>query len=275
MNDDTAKTMRERSPSFPIISLKSAVERLEKFEATFGRHPAPYKKAGMAWGIKEGSSQANQILAALKAFGFLDYQGSGNERQAFISEMGRTYLRAQQDNIKKDVLRKAALKPKQFAKFWPDWKSDRPIDPVCLDELVLTHGFNDNAAPTFLRVYDETMAFAGLTDPDKITDDFDEDGDDIPEDGFPETCSPTPLPEPLPKPSPTSVPRPNHKALTKGFELLENERVLTSGLLSKNTRFKVIVEGTISVKEIDRLIAKLEFDKEILADEGGEEDLGC
>ncbi|MGA9884039.1 MAG: hypothetical protein WBQ34_10000 [Candidatus Acidiferrales bacterium] len=44
------------------------------------------------------------------------------------------------------------------------------------------------------------------------------------------------------------------------------ERELTMGLLSKSASFRLIVSGDVGVKEIDRLIAKLQLDKEILAD---------
>lgn len=164
----TEKTPVDRSPSFPVIPLKTSIKRLEQFENKFGRHPSPFKKAGLAWGMKEGSGQANRVLAALKAFDLLKYQGAGDSRTIAISENGRTYLRAQQDNIKKDVLKKAALKPKAIAKFWPEWGADRPVDEICLDDLVLTHGYNENAAPLFLRIYDQTIAYAGLSTHDKI-----------------------------------------------------------------------------------------------------------
>ena len=49
-------------------------------------------------------------------------------------------------------------------------------------------------------------------------------------------------------------------------KIMEGERELTSGLLSRDTRFRLIVSGEIGVKEIERLIKKLELDKEILAD---------
>jgi hypothetical protein len=44
------------------------------------------------------------------------------------------------------------------------------------------------------------------------------------------------------------------------------ERELTMGLLSKEASFRLIVSGSIGVKEIERLIKKLELDKEILAE---------
>lgn len=47
---------------------------------------------------------------------------------------------------------------------------------------------------------------------------------------------------------------------------MEGERELTTGLLSKEASFRLIVNGNIGEKEIDRLIAKLTIDKEILAE---------
>jgi len=53
---------------------------------------------------------------------------------------------------------------------------------------------------------------------------------------------------------------------------MDEERELTTGLLSKEASFRLIVSGHIGVKEIERLIKKLEFDKEILTDESAEPD---
>ncbi len=44
------------------------------------------------------------------------------------------------------------------------------------------------------------------------------------------------------------------------------ERELTKGILAKDSSFRLIAAGNIGVKEIERLIKKLELDKEILAD---------
>jgi hypothetical protein len=48
---------------------------------------------------------------------------------------------------------------------------------------------------------------------------------------------------------------------------MANERKLKTGLLSKDSSFRMIVSGKIGVKEIERLIQHLQFDKEILADQ--------
>lgn len=165
---DESSVRRGRSPSFPFVPLETAISQLKKLEGKFGRHPIPVKKAGLAWKLKEGSSQAFQTLAALKSFGFLKYEGSGDDRKASLTDNARTYLRAQQEHIKKDIIREAALKPKEIAKYWADWKTDPPPVEVRLDELGLKANYTGEGAKAFLKVYDETIAYAGLTESDKI-----------------------------------------------------------------------------------------------------------
>jgi hypothetical protein len=63
---------------------------------------------------------------------------------------------------------------------------------------------------------------------------------------------------------------PPHEAAGKQRErliLMEGERELTTGMLAKDASFRLIVNGKIGVKEIERLIQKLQIDKEILADQ--------
>ena len=72
------KVSKDRSPSFPFIPLATAIERLEAFEKKFGRHPAPAGKVGLAWDMKEKSSQADQTLAALKSDMRTIFEASGH-----------------------------------------------------------------------------------------------------------------------------------------------------------------------------------------------------
>ena len=214
-------------------------------------HPRPVAVGLPSRGYKGDTSQAQQTLAALKAFGLLEYKGSGPKRSVMISDFARTFLRANQESLKESVLKDIALTPKWIARMWGQWGVDRHPDEVCLDELVLQHKFTENAAALFLRVYDETIAYAGLADSDKIDPKIEghpdvEDGDDGNDDH-------TPPPPPPP-------------AKEKGAVLEMGERELTTGLLSKEAGFRLIVHGKIGPKEIERLIAKLELDKEILAD---------
>ena len=56
------------------------------------------------------------------------------------------------------------------------------------------------------------------------------------------------------------------KTMATPSKMVAGERELTTGLLSKSASFRLIVNGDVGVKEIERLIAKLQLDKEILAD---------
>lgn len=165
---EPVKAKRDRSPAYPFISLKTAMDRLSAFEAKFGRHPAPLEKAGIAWDLKPDSSQAAQTLSAMKYFGLLEYAGSTEHRAAVITEQARNYLRTQQATLKADMLKSFALKPKSMQNYWAKWNADRPIDEICLDELMLKDSYTEVAAKLFLRVYDETIAFSGLAQADKI-----------------------------------------------------------------------------------------------------------
>jgi hypothetical protein len=261
-NRPTPKASKDRSPSFPFIPLKIAIERLEAFEKKFGRHPTPFVKVGLAWGLKEKSSQADQILAALRSFGLVRYEGMGKERQASLTEEGRTYIRAQQDSVKRQILKQSALRPKIIRKFWTTWGPDRPPDEVALDQLTLKNSFTDAGAKNFLSVYDATIAYAGLTAYDKF--------EGIEEDVEGESEEVVHVESPYKSDDSTGI---VDKQQKKKVHLMAGERELTTGLLSKDANFRLIVSGNVGVKEIERLIKKLELDKEILAEQDtGEEE---
>ena len=191
------KAARERSPSFPFISLRVAISRLIAFEQTFGRHPVPLEKVGLAWKMKEASSQANQTMAAMKSFGLIDYKS----RTAVMTEDGRNYLRAQQESIRSEIVKRCALKPKVIHTFWQLWGADRPIDVICIDDLVLKNKFTESAASTFLRVYDETVLFENLGVDDQIEEEIDDEGEEFLSESTPKLLVDS---EPMP---PAAVPR--------------------------------------------------------------------
>lgn len=239
---------RDRSPAYPIIPLEAALERLVQFEAHFKRSAARPEKVGDAWGLK-AKAHADRFAAALRYFGLIEYQVAGQGRQIVVSDEGRKYLRAQQEQTKREVVKAAALRPKQIAKFWGEWGADRPADAACLDELVLKNGFSEAGARDFLKVYDATISFAKLSPSDKVVEEQVNDANDD-DDG-------------------KSPPPPLKRQEAK--KIMDGERELTTGLLSKNASFRLIVSGDVGVKEIERLIAKLELDKEILADNANDE----
>jgi hypothetical protein len=245
-NGTEVKT-RDRSPSFPFIPLKTAVERLEAFEKKFSRHPTPAAKAGLAWGLREKSSQADQTLAALKSFGLVKYEGMGPARQVSLTLEGRNYLRALQDSIKRQILKQCALRPRIIRKFWAIWQDDRPPDEVALDSLVMEHRFSDGGARSFLRVYDDTISFAGLSVSDKIEPDLRENDDD-PEDGDPQP--------PPPPPAPGKV------------KLMEGERIVFTEESTPLQYVKLVASGVVDESLLDAIEDYVKRQKKRLAHKG-------
>jgi hypothetical protein len=243
-------TQRDRSPAYPNIPLKAAVDRLIEFDAHFKRSPARPEKIGDAWGIK-CKAYVDRTTAALRYYGLLEYQGAGKDRHIITSDWGKAYLRSAQEETKRTVIKKAALLPKQIAFFWNQWGTDRPADAACLDDLMFKHKFGEAGARDFLKVYDATITFAGLTSSDKpdlnagVSEEEDAEGNGQDGDN--------------PPPPPLGV----------KVKIMAGERELTTGLLAKDASFRLIVSGNIGVKEIERLIQKLEIDKDILADQDG------
>ena len=163
---------RDRSPAYPLMPLEEALERLAEFEIHFKRTSVTLDRVGAAWSIKS-RAHSSRIAAALRYFGLFDYQESEGDRRIVISEQGRKYLLAQQDDIRREVVKTAALCPRAIATFWNLWGEDRPSDASCLDQMMFEHSFSGSGARKFLKVYDATISFAGLSKSDR---------DDPPED---------------------------------------------------------------------------------------------
>ncbi|MGH6850338.1 MAG: hypothetical protein ACREDD_07815 [Methylocella sp.] len=306
------KGQRDRSPSFPFIPLETAIERLSEFEAHHRRAAVTVNRIGPAWAMKAGTSQAQQTLAALKAYGLLESQRGPNGSEVSISEEGRTYLLAQQDSIKRQVLERAAIKPKQIELYWRKWGADRPKDAACLDALCLDGGqFSKDGAEKFLKVYDATIAFAKLSESDKR--DQVTKGDDPPPLAVAvgdlvqiEIGGVFQLPQPaciraiqdhegkkwvFVEGSETGIPMEQAVVQAKGalqaavaatpprlpeskpeIAIQKNEREWLRGQLSKETTYRLIVTGDLGPKEIGKLIKLLTAQQAVLSDDEDEDE---
>jgi hypothetical protein len=173
MQEDTDKARKERSPSFPFISLKKAVERLREMADAHRRNQARMVTVGVTWGYAAKSSGLLQTVAALKAFGLIDDIGGGPDRKIQVSDLGWRILHDARPGALETAIREAALKPRLIAEYVAQWVPARPSDAHCLSELQLDRGFNDVAAKLFLKVFDETISYANLKNGDNLSPVFD------------------------------------------------------------------------------------------------------
>jgi hypothetical protein len=257
---DEVGKKRDRSPPFPFIGLSKSVERTAQLFAKAKRAEVCLADAASDWGTSSKSSMALQTIGALLAFGLIEASGSGENRKIKVSEPARRILEDSRPGIREHLLAEAALKPKLISEYAERWKDGRPDDHHSISQLKFDSHLTNEAASKFLRVFDETIRFARG-----------EEGDILPDDGGkPRHVPPEKRSEPhslrLPDKAPLRQDPLPKRLERKGVDLMEGERELTTGLLSKDASFRLIVSGTIGEKEIDRLIAKLTIDKEILAE---------
>lgn len=171
-----------RSPAYPSIDLKSAIERARQFYSAEKRAAANVKVASEHWGYSFTSSGGKQAIAALLAFGLMEDEGSGDQRKVKLTELAlRIILDERQDSKERDeAIRRAALMPKIHQEILTKWPT-LPSDANLRHYLVLDRKFNENVVGDFIREIRNTIAFAKLHESD-ITSPIDENKQETPSD---------------------------------------------------------------------------------------------
>lgn len=167
---------RGRSPSFPFIPLKKAIERAETVAEHFKRYSTRTSDIASKWDYRPKSSGHLQTLAALKAYGLIEYVDGGKDRKVKLTDLAWRLLFDQRPGERERARREAGRTPKFIAEYLERWRDGRPDDSHCISELTFDRGFTTEAAKNFLSVFDETKSFAKLGDSDKMVEqDEDED----------------------------------------------------------------------------------------------------
>lgn len=190
-NEDGGR--KERSPSYPFISLPKALERARAFSDAHKRSPTRLASAAETWGYAPTSSGLLQTASALKAFGLLEDLGKGAERKVQLTDLAQRILHDARPGAKEAAIKEAALRPRLFAEYADKWLPERPSDSHCLSELRLDRGFTEVASRMFLRSFDETVTYANL----KIGDNSSLSSQDTENDVRPEFLPSKPAPLPV------------------------------------------------------------------------------
>jgi hypothetical protein len=249
---ETASDVRSAGTRFPFINLEKAIGRARQlFDADQKGREMPIISAFEVWGYSLKSSGGHQTIAALKIYGLIK-KSSSDSRKIGLTDLALRYFRDEREEEKQKVARHFALAPKLMAALWADWHTTPPADTIARSHLKAERGLNDHGARTLLAIYKENLVFAGLKADDKPIDPVEGDHDDELVEGG-------------------GIEIPPSNPARREAKLMDGERELTTGLLSKDAKFRLIVSGPVGVKEIERLIRKLELDKEILAEQEDDE----
>jgi hypothetical protein len=153
--------MAKRSPNYPGVDLKFAVERAERLWASQQAHAAANQVVMTNLGYTPRSGAGSVTYGALKRFGLLeDVEG----RRAKLSDLGVTIVRGETTGQRDyEKLREAALMPLLHKEMWEQYGAELPTDSVIEFDLE-QKGFTSGGASDFLGEWKRTMAFARLAD---------------------------------------------------------------------------------------------------------------
>lgn len=169
---------RFRSPPYPAIPLSKAIERVKELHGKALHHSVSIKVVADAWDYGIKSSGLWAAAAALLQFGLLSDEGTGSSRKFTLTESAIRIIRDPNPESEKrrELIKQAALSPKVFKELWAAFG---PTVTTLSDVVLKSHltvdrqdsglaSYSDNAADEVIRVFKESIAFAGLSDSDSL-----------------------------------------------------------------------------------------------------------
>ena len=158
---ESPKRKRQRSPNYPAIGLRNAVERLHVLYREDGRPGAPLETAVKHFGFGSAHGQALTIVSALKKFGLIEDRNGRIVPTTLainIEEFGPEHPRHQ------EAVREAALKPEIYAALVEQYREHGrlPSEDSLRGELVADKGFNPRAVSDFIADFRDSLEYAGL-----------------------------------------------------------------------------------------------------------------
>ncbi len=145
-----------RSPSYPNMPLREAIESIGKIEKLYRSSPVDRLEAAKLIGYTALSGPANKALAALAAYGLLDRAGKGEAR---VTERARDILHANSQEERIARIMQAAMEPALFRELRERFEGVT-VPP---EEGVITYlnrqEFNPNAVRPAAKAFLETMSY--------------------------------------------------------------------------------------------------------------------
>jgi len=171
------KKKKVRSPSYPSIHLRAALERAEQLYEVERRHRAPVSTILSHWGYSAKSGSGMVVLAALKKFNLIDDHGRGDDRTAQLTSEALDIIQDKREGSRERAaaIQSLALAPTINRDLWDRFARDGALasDDNILFYLVREKTFSEEAAAACLEQFKETISFAGLLDSDIVDADDD------------------------------------------------------------------------------------------------------
>jgi hypothetical protein len=158
------KRPRGRSPNYPGLDLETAIQRARTLYDRERTNVAHFDTIIRHWGYQAASGSARVTYAALRHYGLLTDEGSGDRKRARLSDLALRIVQDSRPNSpeRQAALQEAALTPSIHREVWDDYQGALPSDDNLRYTLIRERGFTENGAEEFIREFRDTIAFAGL-----------------------------------------------------------------------------------------------------------------
>lgn len=166
-----SKPKRGRSPNYPGVALGEAIERARSLYRAETRNTAPVDAILGHWGYSPKSGPGWSVLAALKKFGLLVDEGSGQSRKARLTDDALAIILDEREDStdRQAIIQRAALLPVLHATLRKEFPDSLPSDASLRFKLLREHGFTQSGATEFIEEFKSTLAYAGLLNDGKLS----------------------------------------------------------------------------------------------------------
>lgn len=145
-------TSKARSPSYPAIGLKEAIEKADAVYRNDYQNQVPRAVAAKHMGYASLNGKSLGVLSALLKFGLLEGRGDSTR----VSDLALKILaHAPGEPDRADAIREASSRPELFAELDKRYPDGRGSD-AAIRSYLLTQKFIPQAADSALRSYRET-----------------------------------------------------------------------------------------------------------------------
>lgn len=166
------KPKQGRSPAYPSIDLKKALQKAADLHEAEGTYAVPMASAFAAWGYGAKSSGGRETRSAMRYFGLITLEGDGDKGKVKLSEKAlRVLLDKREDETEKmRLIRELALTPVIHKTLLEQFPHGLKSDATVQHFLIFDQGFNQGAAAEVVTEFRATADYAGLYKPDNISD---------------------------------------------------------------------------------------------------------
>jgi hypothetical protein len=151
---------KQRSPNYPSISLKDAIDKVRKIYEAEHTHVTSREVVARDLGYNSLNGASLPIIGSLKRYQLLEDAGEGLK----ISEDAVTILELPETEPQRiEAVRRAAFAPSFFQELWQEFGGKLPSD-ANLRHYLIRKKFLPKAADELIRVYRDNFKLLGVVD---------------------------------------------------------------------------------------------------------------